>query len=92
MGMNNIDLFKLALGLRPPWHVKKTRFYVEQDRLGIFLDFTPGGKFDCPVCEEKGRKAVNTSERVWRHINFFQHTTYDLYPICWTPKSEIKYS
>ncbi|TCP53669.1 ISL3 family transposase, partial [Heliophilum fasciatum] len=60
----------------PPWYVKDAHFDTEKGQLDVYIDFKPGSTFDCPICEETGRKALDTKEKTWRHLNFFQHTTY----------------
>lgn len=74
--MKQKDLFKLALGLEDPWMVREVRFSYEKGRLDIWLDFPRGATFSCPGCGESGRKAYDTCEKTWRHLNFFQHLTY----------------
>lgn len=74
--MKQKDLFRLALGLEEPWVVKEVIFDSEKGRLDIRLDFPRGAAFPCPSCGEKGRRAYDTEERAWRHLNFFEHRTY----------------
>ncbi|MZP30593.1 ISL3 family transposase [Heliobacterium undosum] len=74
--MNNTDLFQLALGLTPPWYVSETRFNAEVQELHITIDFLPGSEFACTACAEAGCKVHDSKERVWRHLNFFQHKTF----------------
>lgn len=71
--MDPSTLFKLALGLTPPWEVGNIRFSPEEQRLDISIGFPPGSRFTCPVCGSEGAKAHDTAEKSWRHLNFFQH-------------------
>ncbi len=73
--MNEKELFRAALGLSPPWFVARIEFSEESRRLDIHLDFPKGSLFACPVCG-KPSSVHDTSERTWRHLNFFQHETY----------------
>jgi transposase len=66
----------MALGLSEPWTIENIKFDAVERRLDIFLDFKRGSSFACPKCGKKGCKAYDTEEAVWRHLNFFQHTTY----------------
>jgi transposase len=68
------ELFRMALGLAEPWTVNKIEFSDSQHQLDIHLDFPSGSRFPCPVCREPAG-VYDTSERTWRHLNFFQHTT-----------------
>lgn len=78
--METIDLFTAALNLSEPWKVENVDFrHVEDGKLELHINigFKEGGVFDCPVdgCGEKAT-AYDTSERTWRHLNFFQYKTY----------------
>ena len=74
--MQDTDLFQLALGLMPPWLVENCRFDVKKKRLDIYIDFSRGGEFPCPECGRMNCKAYDTEDKVWRHLNFFEHVTY----------------
>ena len=73
--MNEKDLFGLALGLVSPWHIEKIEFDAERKRLDLFLDFKRGSRFPCPECGEES-PVHDTTERTWRHLDFFQHQAY----------------
>jgi transposase len=73
--MNEKDLFGLALGLVEPWYIERIEFDVANKRLDLFLDFKRGSRFPCPECG--GLSPVHdTTERTWRHLDFFQHQAY----------------
>lgn len=74
--MHDTDLFQLALGLTPPWYVDRTVFDPGERRLDVYIDFEKGGTFPCPECGRGGAKAYDTTEKVWRHLNFFEHEAY----------------
>lgn len=74
--MRDIDLFQAALGLPKPWYVERSEFDPKSRRLDLYLDFEEGGAFVCPSCGTAGCKAYDTSEKTWRHLNFFQHEAY----------------
>src|SRR6266508_1112707 len=74
--MRELELFSRALGLREPWRVVETSFDAGQRRLDLRLDFEPGARFGCPVCERSGCAVHDTSEKSWRHLDFFQHQAY----------------
>jgi len=73
--MKDLDIFQAALGLGEEWVVVKTEFNPQGKRLDIYLDFIPGTQFPCPVCNLPN-KVYDTTERIWQHLNFFQHATY----------------
>ena len=74
--MNNLDLFKAALGLQDPWMVVSMDFDPDAHRLDLHLDFTSGSRFPCPVGDEEACPVHDTSEKTWRHLDFFQHQAY----------------
>ena len=69
------ELFRVALGLAAPWRISKVEFSVEQQQLDLWVDFPPGSRFACPECGRSECGAYDTSERSWRHLNFFQYKT-----------------
>jgi len=74
--MHEIDLFQRALGLVEPWEVVGVEFDAEQRRLDLRIDFARGSRFSCPECERAGCAVKDTEEKVWRHLDFFQHQAY----------------
>lgn len=78
--MNTTNLFTAALGLTDPWYVQETELKEMADgskELHIYINFYQGYQFSCPIegCMEKAT-AFDTVEKVWRHLNFFQHKAY----------------
>jgi transposase len=74
--MRDTDLFQMALGLVPPWMVKRSAFDATAKRLDIYLDFGKGSRFLCPECGAPDCPAYDTEEKIWRHLNFFQHEAF----------------
>ena len=74
--MRDVELFQMALGLESPWFVDRTEFDAEARRLDLYIDFHRGGRFVCPECGAGGCPAHDTTEKTWRHLNFFQHEAY----------------
>ena len=70
------QLFRVALGLAEPWVVSQIEFSDEQHQLDLYLDFPTGSKFPCPQCGRAGCGVYDSTERTWRHLNFFQHKTF----------------
>ncbi len=69
-------LFQLALGLTPPWRVEKIEFDPDRHRLDLNLGFARGAQFACPECATAGCPVHDTTDKEWRHLNFFQHEAY----------------
>jgi transposase len=74
--MRDLDLFQMALGLVEPWYVERSEFNPAARRLDLYLNFKSGGVFACPECGGGGCKAYDTTEKTWRHLNFFHHEAY----------------
>jgi len=70
------ELFQRALGLSMPWRLERTRFQEAERRLDLYIDFERGGTFSCPECGGGGCKAYDTTEKTWRHLDFFQHQAF----------------
>jgi transposase len=77
-------LFEKALKLDPPWEVKKIDLDENKKTVSIFIDFPRGSLFPCPCCGILS-KAYDTTEKRWRHLNFFQ---YECYLIVRVPRIE----
>lgn len=74
--MENKDLFQAALGIAEPWFVDRVTFDAAERQLDLFLDFTRGARFACPEGDEAGCAVHDTSEKTWRHLDFFQHRAF----------------
>jgi transposase len=74
--VREVDLFEQALGLDEPWRVEASEFDAGRRRLDLRLDFPRGARFACPVCGREGCAPYDTSEKTWRHLDFFQHQAY----------------
>ncbi len=68
-------LFARALKLESPWTITKVEFSEEKGKIRIFIDFPRGSIFKCPRCQKEA-KAYDTTEKEWRHLNFFQYECY----------------
>jgi len=76
MQAQDLLLFQAALGLTDPWQVTSVVFDRDAKRLDLRVDFSKGATFCCPECGLEGLKAYDSSEKTWRHMDFFQHQTY----------------
>ena len=74
------ELFEKALGIQEPWYVKDLQFDVQAKKLDISIDFRKGALFDYvdpkSSKEYAGLKAYDTTQKRWRHLNFFEHECY----------------
>jgi len=69
------SLFSKALKLERPWEITKIEFLEKDREINIFIDFPRGSVFACPKCQKEA-KAYDTTEKRWRHMNFFQYACY----------------
>lgn len=69
------DLFKIALGLQHPWLIDRIELTHEEDNkeLHIYLRHERGAQFQI---NGKHYSVYDHQERVWRHLNFFEHRCY----------------
>lgn len=79
-------LFSKALKLESPWKITKVEFLEKEGRINIFIDFPKGSVFPCLKCKKEA-KAYDTTEKQWRHMNFFQ---YACYLVVRVPRTECK--
>lgn len=75
--MRSEDLFAMALQLEQPWLIKNIEMLIDSSagkELHIYLDFPVGSTFK----NSKGSncKVYDTSNRIWQHLNFFEHKCY----------------
>ena len=69
------SLFAKALKLDQHWEITKVEFNQDKGSINVFVDFPKGSVFLCPVCG-KEVKAYDTTEKRFRHLNFFQYACY----------------
>lgn len=90
LNVNSKQLFQIALQIEKPWFIEKIEFD-ESKTLHIYMKYERLSKFPCPVCGTPS-PVYDSTERTWRHLNFFQYETYIHAPIprgkC--PKDGIK--
>jgi len=66
------QLFEIALKVEEPVYIERIEFDGENGELHMYMNFRRGGKFSCPICGELC-PVHDTTEKVWRHLNFFQY-------------------
>ena len=64
------------MNVEEPWYIKDHNFCSISKNLDIWLDFRRGSKFPCPKCGKPNCSAYDTKEKVLRHIDLFQYSTY----------------
>ncbi len=69
--MPDNELFTKALNLEKPWYVMEVKFDPSEKRLDIYIGRT-SELLPCPLC---GKPCVDydSTDREWRHLDFFQY-------------------
>ena len=75
---NSKAIFSLALGINNPWYLETIEFIEVEGNpikeLHIHINFHRGSTFTSP--DGSPSKCYDTEEKVWRHLDFFQHKCY----------------
>jgi len=72
--LDNIELFTMALNIEEPFRIEKIDFN-DKKELHIYIGYSRGSKFKCKECG-KECNLHDTKEKVWRHLNFFEHKSF----------------
>jgi transposase len=72
------ELFRLALGLAPPWQVSSVEFDQDSGTAQLGLEFARRSRFACPWqgCTESACPLHDTDNKTWRHLDFFDHKAF----------------
>ncbi len=74
---NSKKLFEIALQFEAPWFIQQVKFSpgtAGSGRLDIYIDFHKGTQF--PDSENVACSVYDSSQKTWRHLDFFQHECY----------------
>jgi len=83
------DLFAKALMVEKPWYIHEIQFDQQVGKLEIWIDFERGSTFyyeDKELGVKGEFKAYDTTQKTWRHLNFFQ---YQCYLHAWIPRVDL---
>ena len=70
--MNSEELFRRLLRLEEPWIIREIKSHHQGKRVDIFMDFSIGSRFPCPVCGMQ-YGVHDTENRTWSHLSIFQY-------------------
>lgn len=77
------ELFQKAIGFVSPWYASRVEFNPKAKRLDIYVEFERGAKFQHKITNKDGNVVMegefgvyDTTEKIWRHLNFFEHECY----------------
>jgi len=77
--MRDTELYQRVLGLSEPWSVTRVALKVEERRVDLWVDHSPGVKWLCPHCGADSDELScrdHADERTWRHLDTCQFQTY----------------
>lgn len=74
--MQDIELYRYLLGLKPPWKVERVKLDVINQRVDIWAYHTKGLRWPCPECGTKMPLYDHAEERTWRHLDSCQFMTF----------------
>src|SRR4030042_3035684 len=74
--MQDTELYEKLLDIKNPWKVTKVKLDTDAGRVDVWIEDTPGTKWDCPECKIKASVYDHREERVWRHLDTCQFGTY----------------
>ncbi|GGW43038.1 ISL3 family transposase [Halomonas sp. 141] len=75
--MDGTQILTLGLGLQAPWILKDQHLdtSVSPHRLDLYVEAERGSLYSCPECGQ-ACPAHDFADKIWRHLNFFQHHCY----------------
>jgi len=74
--MRDTELYRHLLGLVSPWTVANVNLDIAAQRVDVFAEHPKGEKWACPVCGDLLPVYDHSEERVWRHLDSCQFTTF----------------
>jgi len=74
--MQDTELYRYLLGLKPPWKVERVKLDVINQRVDIWAYHTKGLRWACPECGKKMPLYDHGAERMWRHLDSCQFMTF----------------
>lgn len=74
--MRDTELYRHLLGLVSPWTVANVNLDIAAQRVDVYAEHPKGEKWACPVCGDLLPVYDHSEERVWRHLDSCQFTTF----------------
>src|SRR5712691_8870257 len=74
--MRDTELYRHILGIESPWTVSKVELSMEKQRVDVWAEHKASASFTCPECEGAAGLHDHAEERVWRHLDTCQLSTY----------------
>jgi len=74
--MDDKALYTKILGLKPPWFITRVAVKEKQNRIDIWIDHEADIRVRCPVCNKYCGIYDHSPERVYRHLDTCQMSTF----------------
>jgi len=74
--MDTKKFYRDVLGISKPWKVARVDYSVEEQEVHVHLSDRGLSKFECPQCGKSCSVYDHQGERVWRHLDTMQMSTY----------------
>jgi len=74
--MQDTELYRQILGLKPPWFVSKVELKMKDERVDVWTDHDEKVRWTCPECDRQLPLYDHTNERVWRYLDSCQFKTF----------------
>jgi len=74
--MDLSTFYSQILGLKLPWFVSKTEVDAKDKSIHLYLEHSERIKFPCPKCNCSSSVHDHNEERIWRHLDTCDHSTY----------------
>lgn len=74
--MDDKKLFTKILGIKPPWFIAMVQVDEKQERVDIYVDHEENIVVRCPECNRFYSVYDHSPERIYRHLNVCQMTTF----------------
>lgn len=74
--MDTKKFYRDLLGIEAPWKVVRVDYSVEEQEVHVYLSDAGTKGFGCPNCERHCSIYDHQGERVWRHLDTMQMSTY----------------
>ena len=74
--MQDVELYRLILGIEVPWKVEEVRLDTETSEVHVDLSHAEGVPWKCPCCERRLSIHDHVAERQWRHLDTCQYRTW----------------
>lgn len=74
--MRDVELYRILLGLTPPWTVSRVELNVKEQKVDVWAEHAVDERWACPDCGACFALYDHSEERSWRHLDSCQFQTF----------------